>query len=117
VAGTSAPFPRPSGGHDAAGNIYISFLMANQVYKRDTAGQMTLIAGLSAAASSTGDGAPARNATLNGPAGLAVDPATGALYVAEYFGTRCAVSTRAGLSRPSPAPAFRVSTASRGRRI
>ncbi len=66
---------------DAAGNLYIPDFGNNRVRKVDTNGNISTIAG-TGAATSTGDGGPAVNATLRAPTSVALDPA-GNLYVSD----------------------------------
>src|SRR5208283_4562434 len=65
---------------DAKGNLYLAE-NSNLVRKVDADGIITTYAG-GGAPGSTGDGGPATSATLNSPAGLAVDSA-GNLYIAD----------------------------------
>jgi uncharacterized protein (TIGR03437 family) len=69
---------------DAKGNVYFS--SSNCVFKIDSTGTVTLIAGTSRAGFS-GDGGPAVNAQLNAPQGLAFDP-NGNLYIADSRNNR-----------------------------
>ncbi len=64
---------------DNAGNVYITSL--NCVFRLDTSGVLTRIAG-TAIAGYSGDGGPASSARLNVPAGVAVDTA-GNIFVAD----------------------------------
>ncbi|HYP14205.1 MAG TPA: hypothetical protein VEQ63_09790, partial [Bryobacteraceae bacterium] len=66
---------------DRAGNIYISEFGANRILKVAATGGLTVVAG-TGKPGYTGDGGPAEQSTLSGPAGLAID-ASGALYVAD----------------------------------
>jgi sugar lactone lactonase YvrE len=68
---------------DSAGNYYVSTLGQNRVFKIDTTGTLTVVAG-NGLAGYTGDGVAggAVNAALNAPIGLAVD-STG-VYIADY---------------------------------
>jgi uncharacterized protein (TIGR03437 family) len=66
---------------DAQGNVYVSEFDANRVRRINLDGTVTLIAGTGARGRS-GDYGPATLATLNSPAGLALD-ASGALYIAD----------------------------------
>jgi len=69
---------------DSSGNMYIAAGCANRVYKVDTSGILTVVAG-TGAAGYYGDNVPggALDAELNEPAGIAVD-GSGNVYVAEY---------------------------------
>ncbi len=64
---------------DSAGNFYFS--ASNSVYKVDSSGTLTLVAGDSRA-DYTGDGGPAINASLNMPYGVTVD-SSGNVYIAD----------------------------------
>jgi hypothetical protein len=66
---------------DAAGNVYIADKNNNRIRKVSTAGDITTIAGLTAAGYS-GDGLAATLAQLNNPNGVAVD-ATGNIYICD----------------------------------
>jgi sugar lactone lactonase YvrE len=107
VAAASASFSLPYGAvSDPAGNLYFTSLDTHRVYKRDTAGWVTVIANLAGTAGSAGDGGQARDAELNQPAGIARDSA-GNLYVAEFAGHRIrkiavngVISTVAGDGNP-----------------
>ena len=68
----------------SGGNLYFS--SGNSVFKIDTSGAMTLVAGNSRAGFS-GDGGPAVNAQLSAPQGLALD-AGGNLYIADSLNNR-----------------------------
>src|SRR5271165_7547426 len=77
IAAVSASLPLPSGvTADSVGNVYLS--SDNCVFRVDSTGTLTRIAGTSRAGFS-GDGGPATSAQLNGPYGLAVDK-SGNLY-------------------------------------
>ena len=69
---------------DASGNLYITSYLGNRVYKMNTSGTLTVVAG-TGVAGYAGDGAMggAANALLNGPYGIAVDSA-GNIYVSDY---------------------------------
>src|SRR4051794_27153250 len=68
----------------AGSNIYFS--AGNSVFRMDSGGTMTLIAGNSRAGFS-GDGGPAVSAQLNSPQGMALDSA-GNLYIADSLNNR-----------------------------
>lgn len=70
---------KPAGvARDSKGNLYVSDLDENVVYKIDAAGQKTVYAGTGIAGYS-GDGAAAIRASLNRPRGLAIDDLDGLL--------------------------------------
>ncbi len=69
---------------DNAGNIF--FASDNCIFKLDSSGAVTLIAG-NARAGAIGDGGPALDAQLNDPAGIALDSA-GNLYIADEANSR-----------------------------
>ncbi len=79
-------------GLDAAGNVYFS--SSNCVFKVDTNGVLTLIAG-TARPGFSGDGGPSVNAQLNNPQGVAVD-SSGAVYIADSANNRVRVVTPDG---------------------
>jgi hypothetical protein len=64
---------------DTAGNVYFS--SKNAVYRLDSSGALTRLAG-GYGAGCAGDGGPAIDAQLNGPTAVAVD-AAGSLYIAD----------------------------------
>jgi len=78
---------------DKAGNVYFSSL--NSVFKLDTSGVLTLIAGNSRPGFS-GDGGPAPAAALNNPQGVAVD-AAGNVYIADSSNNRIRMVSTAGV--------------------
>ena len=70
---TAAYIPIPQGvALDASGNLYVSTFAEDQVYKVDTSGHLTVVAGNGLYAFS-GDGGPATSAGLSFPEGIAVD--------------------------------------------
>jgi uncharacterized protein (TIGR03437 family) len=69
---------------DSSGNVFFS--QGNQVFKVDSKGNITAVAG-SPTAGFSGDGGPATAALLNGPQGLALDSA-GNLYIADAYNHR-----------------------------
>lgn len=71
---------------DAIGNMYIADKGFNLVRKVDTNGIITTVAGKFSTGFS-GDGGAATNATLNGPACVALD-AAGNLYIADWYNNR-----------------------------
>lgn len=82
-AAVSAQFDQPwSIAIAMNGNIYVADFGNNRVRLIDmSTGNITSVAG-NGDGSYTGDGGPAKSATLNSPAGVAVDPA-GNLYIAD----------------------------------
>ena len=78
---------------DSAGNLYFSSL--NSVFRMDTSGKVTLVAGNSRAGFS-GDGGPATQAQLNAPKGLAVD-AAGDIFIADSANNRVREVTPDGI--------------------
>jgi uncharacterized protein (TIGR03437 family) len=81
---TSAELNGPWGvAVDAAGNLYIADVSNNCVRKVSN-GVITTVAG-NGTAGYTGDGGPATSAQLNNPYGVAVDSASGNLYIADYL--------------------------------
>jgi streptogramin lyase len=81
IVGTPLAGPR-SLDFDAAGNLWLVTRAGNQVLKFDLrAGKIHHIAG-TGAKGYTGDGGPARDATFNGPKGIALAP-NGDVYLAD----------------------------------
>ncbi len=64
---------------DSGGNIYVT--AGQRVFKVDTSGTLTVVAGIGVSGFS-GDGGPATNASLSGPSDVAVDGA-GNLFIAD----------------------------------
>jgi hypothetical protein len=74
-------------GLDTSGNVYFAMPSSNIVKKYTVStGVTTTVAG-TGKGSSTGDGSQATSATINLPAGAAVD-ASGNVYIGEYSGCR-----------------------------
>src|SRR5207302_3844996 len=78
---------------DSAGNLYISVtvngtqgLYVNVVYKVDSFGQLTTVAG-NGTEGFSGDGGPATSAALSGPHGLFVD-GFGNIFIADTYNDR-----------------------------
>jgi trimeric autotransporter adhesin len=71
---------------DAHGNVYVADLSNNVVIQFFPGGQMTVVAG-NGIQGFSGDGGPATSASLNQPAGVAVD-AAGNLYIADFNNNR-----------------------------
>src|SRR5579863_3481724 len=93
---------------DPAGNVYFSAL--HSVYKLDSSGTVTRVAG-NGRPGFSGDGGPATRAQLNSPQGVAVDTA-GNIYVADTGNERIrlvsggVISTFAGNGTPGSAGDF-----------
>ena len=95
-------FQTPNGvAVDSAGNIYVSPISSNQIWKIDTSGHVNVFAGTGGTAvNGVGDGGPAINANLAGPAAMALD-SLGNLYLADStrvrkISTAGTISTVAG---------------------
>src|SRR4051812_3461391 len=93
---------------DASHNVLISDLTAGRVRRVVSNNLIMTIAGGGAPADGVGDGLPAPAAALRGPASVAVNPATGDIYIAEFYGGRVRrvdtygkISTFAGGGAPS----------------
>jgi DNA-binding beta-propeller fold protein YncE len=67
---------------DSAGNLYIADTQNSRIRRVDTTGIITTIAGTGAAGTSP-DGTTATSALVNQPQGIAVDPSTGNIYIAD----------------------------------
>ena len=81
LSGVAASTPQPYGvAADAAGNVYLTSV--HVVFKLDTAGTLTRVAG-TGTGGYTGDGGPATSAQLYYPEGLAIDGG-GNLYILEH---------------------------------
>jgi sugar lactone lactonase YvrE len=85
AAATNALFGEPAAvTADSSGNAY--FIALHNVFKVDTSGTLTLVAG-SGRPGYTGDGGPAAGAALSAPSGLALD-SSGNLYIADTGNNR-----------------------------
>ena len=69
---------------DTSGNLYFSAM--DSVFRRDSKGTVTIVAG-NARAGFSGDGGPATSAQLDDPQGLALDP-SGNLYISDAGNNR-----------------------------
>jgi uncharacterized protein (TIGR03437 family) len=93
---TAAPLNAPHGiAADSAGNLYIADLTNERVRKVSANGTISTIAG-TGVEDFSGDGSPARNAALNTPSYVAVDPA-GAVYIADTNNGRIRKITADGI--------------------
>jgi hypothetical protein len=80
---------------DAAGNVYFASATFYSIFKMDTGGTLTLVAG-NGHQGDSGDGGPATAAQLTSPSALALDPA-GNLYIADGFSGRVRKVTTDGI--------------------
>ena len=106
TAATSFPLgPNQGIGMDAAGNLYAADFGNNVVVKVTPGGALTVVAG-NGAAGYSGDNGPATSAQLNGPAGIAMNPVTGDLYITDQGNSRIrrvsggVITTFAGTAPP-----------------
>jgi sugar lactone lactonase YvrE len=91
AGGAPPPTPPPLGSvlgvvADVGGNVYIASSELNAVFRLDSSGVLTRVAGNSRTGYS-GDGGPATNAQITSPQGLALDTA-GNLFIADYGNRR-----------------------------
>jgi sugar lactone lactonase YvrE len=94
--GTGAALYQPMGvAVDTAGNLYIADYANCRIRKVTPSGTITTVAG-NGSWGFSGDGGPATNGSLSGPAGLAVD-AAGNLYVADTNNNRMRKVTPSGI--------------------
>ena len=108
-----APLRRPTDiAFDASGNLLIVDSGNARIRRVNTqSGTITTIAGTDGFGDESGDGGPARNATLRTPSGIAVD-GQGNIFIATYFGSRVRrvdaqtgiITTVAGGGVINPAP-------------
>jgi trimeric autotransporter adhesin len=78
---------------DSSGNVYIADSVNNRIRRIDAiTHDISTVVGSGPVGTNTGsfsgDGGPATNATLNTPTGIAIDPSTGDLYVADTSNSR-----------------------------
>jgi sugar lactone lactonase YvrE len=91
---TTAQFYSPNGiATDVAGNVYVSDLGNNAIYKITSSGTVTILAGSGTAGYVNGTGA---TAAFNAPQGLVAD-ASGNVYVADQGNNRIRKITSAGV--------------------
>src|SRR5262249_9760786 len=79
-----ATLSQPAGLAIHQGEVYFTEFAGNRVRKVDDKGKLVTVAG-TGDRSSKGDGGPALKATVQGPAGIAVD-LDGTIYFVEVFG-------------------------------
>src|SRR5271157_1921422 len=85
ATGPNADIAEPSGvAKDAAGNVYIADPSANDIFKIDTSGNLTIFAGVGYPTEHANEynNEPATGAGLDAPTGVAVDP-KGIVYIAD----------------------------------
>jgi len=93
---TSASLNHPEGlAIDNAGNIYVADTASHRVRKIAPDGTITTVAG-NGSGGFQGEGGPATQASLNYPKGVAVDPSSGNLYIADWLNSRIRVVTPDG---------------------
>jgi len=80
---------------DTAGNIYVADTAGHRVRKIAPDGTITTVAG-NGSGGFGGDGGPATQASLYYPKGIAVDPSSGNLYIADWLNSRIRVVTPDG---------------------
>ena len=80
---------------DKAGNIYVADTAGHRVRKIALDGTITTVAG-NGSGGFGGDGGPATQANLYYPKGIAVDPSSGNLYIADWLNSRIRVVTPDG---------------------
>ena len=73
-------------GRDGAGNFYIADSLSNRIFKVDSGGNLTIVAG-NGGNGFSGDGGPATSAELSGPFGMFVDSA-GNIFIADDYNFR-----------------------------
>ena len=84
---------------DAIGNVYVADFGGDRIRWIGPDGAKGTLAGAGAPGGIAGDGGPAAAARLRHPGGVAVDPATGRVYVADAHNHRVRVAARSGVCR------------------
>jgi uncharacterized protein (TIGR03437 family) len=93
---TSASLNTPEGlAVDGSGNLYVSESGGHRIRKISPGGTITTVAG-NGTTGFQGDGGPATQASLYYPKGIAVDPGSGNLYIADWLNSRVRVVTPDG---------------------
>lgn len=93
---TAASLNNPEGlAVDGLGNIYIADTAGHRIRKVTPDGTITTIAG-NGSGGEQGDGGPATQASLYYPKGIAIDPVSGNLYIADWLNSRVRVVTPNG---------------------
>ncbi len=70
---------------DGSGNLYIADAGSNVICKVNGAGTISIFAGFSGVAGSSGDNGPATSATLNYPVAMAFDATYSTMYIADCY--------------------------------
>jgi sugar lactone lactonase YvrE len=102
MSALSAPAKLPTGGDFTVQAVAVSpnqqiyFSTFTQVYRLESGGTVTLIAGAPGFPSAVGDGGPATSARISNPSSLAFD-AAGNLYITEPFDSRVRKVTPQGI--------------------
>ncbi len=82
------------------GTIYVADRTQHAIWRVTPRGELTVLAGSPPTAGFTGDGGPATMARLSGPTGVALDEASGFLYIADRINDRVrAVDLASGVIR------------------
>ena len=102
MSALNAPAKLPTGGDFTVQAVAVSptqqiyFSTFTQVYRLESGGTVTLIAGAPGFPSAVGDGGPATSARISNPSAIAFD-ASGNLYIAEPFDSRVRKVTPQGI--------------------
>jgi hypothetical protein len=99
---TSAQLDDPQGvAVDGAGDLFIADTFNNAIREVTPAGTITTVVNSSAQPGGESNGAAPTASHLNTPYGIAIDPSTGDLYIADTDNSKIAEVT--GLAQPGPA--------------